>query len=160
FKMIVLLFGILFTGMTAGVCFTWSNAVTPGIGRLDDLSFLKSFQSMNRVIINGKFLVVFFTPALLLFLNAYLFKATGVGFKLYLTAAFLFFAGVGLVTVLGNVPLNEILDQAHLDNLPPLELAELRQKFEQPWNQWHLVRTITSFLSFALLLMGLIYTNS
>lgn len=156
-KLIVLLFGILCTGLTAGLCFTWSNAVTPGIGRLDDFSFLKSFQAMNRAIINGKFLIVFFTPALLLFLNAYLFKNTGLAFWFFLTAALLFFFGIGLVTIFGNVPLNEILDKADLESLSNIELKALRQKFEQPWNQWHTVRTISSLLSFALLLMGFIY---
>ena len=27
----------LLVGLTAGLCFTWGNAVTPGIGQLDDL---------------------------------------------------------------------------------------------------------------------------
>ena len=27
---------ILFTGLTAGLCFTWTNAVTPGIGQMDE----------------------------------------------------------------------------------------------------------------------------
>ncbi|MEM9921025.1 MAG: DUF1772 domain-containing protein [Bacteroidota bacterium] len=159
FKLIVLLLGILCTGLTAGLCFTWSNAVTPGIGRLDDLLFLKSFQAMNRAIINGKFLIVFFTPALLLFFNAHLFKSSSTSFWLFLLAALLFFIGIGLVTIFGNVPLNEILDKATLESLTSTELAALRKKFEQPWNQWHRVRTITSLLSFALLLMGLIYAK-
>ena len=73
-QILVLLSGIIFTGLTAGLCFTWSNAVTPGIGRLDNLTFLKSFQSMNRVIINGKFLIVFFGPVILLFLSTYLYE--------------------------------------------------------------------------------------
>ena len=47
---------ILLTGLTAGLCFTWTNAVTPGIGRLDDLGYLQSFQEMNRAIINPLFL--------------------------------------------------------------------------------------------------------
>ena len=159
FKLMVLVIGILLTGLTAGLCFTWSNAVTPGIGRLDDLSFLKSFQAMNRAIINGSFLAVFFGPVIILFLNAYLFKNSGISFWLFLGAAILFLVGIGFVTILGNVPLNEILDKSHLDTFSKVELQELRQKFEQPWNQWHTVRTISSFLSFALLLIGLIYTS-
>ena len=46
---------ILLTGLTAGLCFTWTNAVTPGIGRLDDLGYLQSFQEMNRAISNPLF---------------------------------------------------------------------------------------------------------
>ncbi len=157
FKIVVLLLGILLTGLTAGLCFTWSNAVTPGLGRLDDQTFLKAFQSMNRVIINGRFMMVFFGPVLLLFLNAYLFKSNPVSFWLFLAAAFLFFFGIGIVTIFGNVPLNELLEQSSLETSAPMDLQALRQKFEQPWNQWHLVRTATSFLAFVLLLIGFIY---
>ncbi|MFV1884942.1 MAG: DUF1772 domain-containing protein [Balneola sp.] len=156
-QIIVLLSGILLTGLTAGLCFTWSNAVTSGIGRLDNLTFLKSFQSMNRVIINGKFLIVFFGPVILLFLNTYLFKSNTTTLWLFLVAAILFFVGVGLVTVFGNVPLNEILDKSNLETLTSTDLQELRNKFEQPWNRWHMVRTFSSLISFSLLLIGLAY---
>lgn len=150
--------GILFTGLTAGLCFTWTNAVTPGIGRLSDLTYLQSFQAMNRAIINRSFLIVFFGPVLLLFLNAFLYRnAHPQVFWLFLVAAIFFFVGVGLVTVFRNVPLNELLDQAALESLSPTELKALRAKFEHPWNRWHIQRTIASFTSFALLLTGIIY---
>lgn len=159
YKIIVLVLSILFTGLTAGLCFTWSNAVTPGIGRLNNLTFLKSFQSMNRVIINGKFLLVFFGPVILLFLNAYLFKSNGLSFWLFLIAAIIFFLGIGLVTIFGNVPLNEVLDKSNLEALSKTELQELRNQFEQPWNRWHAIRTLSSFTAFALLIIGLLYSK-
>lgn len=154
---IVLLTSILFTGMTSGLCFTWSNAVTPGIGRLDDLSFLQSFQAMNRVIINPKFLLVFFSPTVLLWANVFLYRqANPMVFWLLVLAAVLFFGGVGLVTIFGNVPLNELLEATLLEELSATELKNLRIKFEEPWNRWHMNRTITSFLAFSLLLVALI----
>ncbi len=157
-KTTVLILGILFTGLTAGLCFTWSNAVTPGIGRLDNLSYLQSFQAMNRAIINRSFLIVFFGPVLLLFLNAFLHRnANPSTFWSFLVAAILFFVGIGLITVFRNVPLNEVLDKAVLESLSATELEALRTKFEAPWNRWHIQRTIASFTSFALLLTGLIY---
>ena len=159
FKIIILILSILFTGLTAGLCFTWSNAVTPGIGRLDNIGFLKAFQAMNRAIINGKFMIVFMGPTLLLFLNTYLFKNTSMVFWIFLVAAILFFVGVGLVTVFGNVPLNEILEASNLGLLSKLELQELRDKFEQPWNRWHTIRTVSSFISFLLLLVGILYSK-
>ncbi|THV57791.1 DUF1772 domain-containing protein [Flagellimonas alvinocaridis] len=160
FKLIVLMLGILFTGLTAGLCFTWSNAITPGIGRLDDLSFLQSFQAMNRSIINRSFLIVFFSPIVFLSINAYLHEnAHPITFWSFLIAAILFFVGIGLVTIFKNVPLNEMLDKTVLENLSTIELKDLRTKFEKPWNKWHIKRTIASFISFALLLIGLIYTK-
>jgi uncharacterized membrane protein len=157
----ILLTSILLTGLTAGLCFTWSNAITPGIGRLDNLNFLQSFQAMNRAIINPSFLIVFFGPAILLFLNAFLHKDTNIEtFWLFLIAAILFFVGVGLVTIFKNVPLNEMLDKTVLEQASKLELEDLRKSFEQSWNRWHLIRTITSLSSFALLLVGIIFSKS
>lgn len=156
----VLMLSILFTGLTAGLCFTWSNSVTPGIGRLDDLGFLQSFQAMNRAIINPAFLIVFFGPVLLLFINAFLHRNSDpTVFWSFTMAAILFFLGIGLITVFKNVPLNELLDKTTLENLSAVELKELRTKFEHPWNRWHIQRTIASFTSFALLLIGFIYKN-
>ena len=40
---IILALAILFTGFMAGIFFTWSNAVKPGIGKLSDLDFLFIF---------------------------------------------------------------------------------------------------------------------
>ena len=159
FKIIVLILSVLFTGLTAGLCFTWSNAVTPGIGRLDDMSYLKAFQSMNRVIINFQFMIVFMGPTILLFLNAYLFRSNSTAFWLFLVAAILFFIGIGLVTVFGNVPLNEILDASNLEILSKIELQELRNKFEQPWNHWHTFRVLSSLTSFVFLICGILYSK-
>lgn len=159
-RLIVLMLSILFTGLSAGLCFTWSNAITPGIGRLDDLEYLQVFQAMNRSILNASFLTVFFGPVLLLFINAILHRnANPAMFKSFLVAAILYVVGIGIITVFKNVPLNEMLDKTVLENLSTIELKELRVKFEQPWNRWHIQRTIASFTSFALLLVGLIYSK-
>ncbi len=158
-KFIVLMLGLLFTGLTAGLCFTWANAVTPGIGRLEHISFLKAFQAMNRAIINGRFMIVFFGPVILLFLTTYLFRSNNVSFWIFFTAAILYFMGIGLVTIFGNVPLNEILDASHLETLSTTELQELRTKFEEPWNRWHTIRTLASFSAFVLLIIGMLYTK-
>ncbi|NRB61405.1 MAG: DUF1772 domain-containing protein [Winogradskyella sp.] len=157
YKIIVLILSILFTGLTAGLCFTWFNAVTPGIGRLDNLSFLKAFQAMNRAIINSQFMIIFMGPTILLFVNAVLFRTNNTTFWLFLIAAIIFFIGIGLLTVFGNVPLNEMLDNSNLESLSKLELQTLRNKFENPWNRWHTLRTASSITSFSLLIVGTLY---
>ena len=155
-----LLITILLTGLTAGLCFTWTNAVTPGIGQLDDLGFLQSFQEMNRTIINPTFILVFFGPFFGHLLTVYLkHRNADTAFWIYVIAAVLFILGVVLVTILKNVPLNEILDKTDLPKTSAEDLRALRQKFEMPWRQWHLVRTLCSILSFALLLIGMIINN-
>lgn len=160
-KLIVLFLGIILTGLSAGLCFIWSNTITLGIGRLSDLGFLQSFQAMNRTILNGSFFTVFFGPAFLLFINAFLHRnANPFLFKSFVTAAIIYFVGVGIITVFKNVPLNEILDKTKLEDLSSLELATLRGKFEQAWNRWHAIRTFSSLSAFALLIVGILYSKS
>ncbi len=157
---VVLFITIILTGLTAGLCFTWTNAVTPGIGQLEDLNFLQSFQQMNRVILNTTFMIVFFGPFFCNTVLIYLkFQNPDKTFWIFVTAALLFILGVAFVTVFKNVPLNEMLDKTDLSVTSAEELKALRQKFEQPWKQWHMVRTISSIASFVLLLIGLLLTN-
>lgn len=145
---------VICTGMSAGLCFTWMNAVTPGIGRLNDLEFLKAFQEMNRVILNPTFYLIFLGPFFLGIINLYLFKnVPSTIWALLLIAALIYFIGVILITVFGNVPLNEVLDQSKLETLNIDQLQELRKGFEAKWNQFHKLRTITSVVSFILLIV-------
>lgn len=145
----------LLIGLTAGLCFTWGNAVTPGIGQLNDLGYLQAFQKMNRSIENPLFFVVFFGSFLVGI--AAIFTNKGVSpehFRLVLLAISLYFLGVVLVTIFGNVPLNQILDKTDLANSSLEELRALRERFENPWNRFHIIRIITSMISFALLLIA------
>jgi len=148
---------ILLTGISAGLCFTWSNAVTTGIGRLDDLGYLSAFQQMNRTILNPMFFIVFFGPLLLNLVNIYLFKsASSTILWLLILATVIYFLGVVLITIFGNVPLNEMLDKTDLNSASDEELRNLRKTFEVKWNRLHLIRTLTSAISFLLLLISLI----
>jgi uncharacterized membrane protein len=159
-KYSTLILAILFTGLSAGLCFTWSNAVTPGIGKLNDIGFLQSFQQMNRVIINPIFLIVFFSPFLFNLLNIYLFKSSsGSVLWLLIMATALYFFGVVLITIFGNVPLNEMLDKVDLTIASNDELRSLREVFEDKWNRLHLIRTITSTISFLLLIITALIKN-
>ena len=140
---------IILTGLSAGLCFTWTNAITPGIGRLDDQGYLLSFQQMNRTIINP----LFFLGLICL----YWFKGSpGTLMWLLVLAAAVYFFGVVLVTIFGNVPLNEMLDKVDLNMASPEKLGQLRESSELKWNRLHLIRTISSNISFFLLLLALI----
>ena len=133
------------------------NTVTPGVGRLVDLGYLQSFQQMNRAILNPTFFIVFFGPFFLNLINIYVFRnAESSVLWLLILASALYFFGVVLVTIFGNVPLNEMLDKTDLISASASELKTLRERFEVNWNRWHLIRTITSVTSFILLLISLI----
>jgi len=156
---ILLISIIVFTGLSAGLCFTWSNAITPGIGRLDNIGFLQAFQKMNRAIINPLFLIVFFGPFLLNLINLYFFKGATNIMWLLIAATAVYFFGVVLITIFGNVPLNEMLDKTDLGAASIDELKQLRDKFEDEWNRLHLIRTATSIISFLLLIITALIKN-
>jgi len=156
YQHIVTIILVLLTGLSAGLCFTWSNAITPGIGRLDDLGYLSAFQQMNRSIINPMFIIVFFGPLFLGLINLYLFKnaSSSIIWLLIFAVAFYFF-GVLLVTMFGNVPLNEVLDKTDLNKASLEDLKLLRNRFEAKWNRLHLIRTASSITSFIILIISL-----
>ena len=148
---------VILTGLTAGLCFTWSNAVTIGLSRLGDFEYLQAFKEMNRAIINPTFLVVFFWPLFLHLVNIYLNRnLQNSNFWMLLVAAVLFILGIGIVTVFGNIPLNEMLDKTNLNTASATDLQLLRNKFEYRWSNFHLIRTIASIGSFALLVFALL----
>ncbi|MEM9077543.1 MAG: DUF1772 domain-containing protein [Bacteroidota bacterium] len=154
---ITLLATTLLVGLVAGLCFTWGNAVTPGIGQLDELGYLRAFQKMNRSIENPLFFAVFMGSFPVGILTIIMNKGISPShFWQIVTAVAIYFFGVVLVTIFGNVPLNQVLDKTDLLDSSIEELQALRQKFEQPWNRFHTIRVFASFISFAMLVLAAI----
>lgn len=156
-NLIILAVCTFLTGLSAGLCFTWANAITPGIGNLNDLEYLKAFQQMNRVIINPTFLLVFIGPTVLhIYIAFFLKSGSNSIFWIVSVAAVLYIIGLTLVTIFGNVPLNEMLDKTNLESISKEDLTNMRLKFEHKWNSFHFIRTLSSCISFALLLFSII----
>lgn len=147
----------LLTGLSAGLCFTWSNTITTGIGNLDNYGYLSAFQQMNRTILNSTFFIVFFGPLFLGLINLYTLKNAPTSILwLLIWVTTIYFFGVVLVTIFGNVPLNEILDKTDLISSNSEDLKTLRDTFEARWNRLHLIRTISSISSFLLMVLTLL----
>jgi len=161
FQSIVLLAATLLTGLSAGLCFNWSNAITPGIGKLNDISYLKSFQQMNRSVLNPLFFIVFLGPVLLSFAASYVYRENHTDvFWMFIIAAVIYLLGVFIVTVVGNIPLNNLLEKANLADISLEDAKSLRDKFESKWNNFHLIRTLSSSTSFLLMLLTFLVKNN
>ncbi len=155
---VILLFATLLTGLLAGVFFTWNNAITRGIGRLNDVSYLNAFQQMNRTILNPLFYIVFMGPLLLSAAATYVYKANPAYILwMLILATVIYFLGVFIVTILGNIPLNKMLDKTNLADISLEDARNLRDKFETKWNKLHLIRTISSTTSFLLLILTCLF---
>lgn len=160
FKLTTLVLATLLTGLSAGLCFTWTNAVTTGLARLDDVGYLSAFQQMNRTILNPTFFLVFFGPVLAIAGSALLHKSSSTPILwMLIAAAAIYFLGVALVTVFGNVPINEILDQSDLNQIAEIDAKSLRSRFENDWVRLHLIRTYSSGISFLLLILICLWRN-
>ena len=158
---IILVFAIFLTGIMAGIFFTWSNAVKPGIGKLSDLEYLNALQSMNRVILNGAFLIVFvgaiIAVALVPLFHFHLYPKNI--FWLFICILLIYWVGVFGVTVFGNIPLNEILDKTNLETITLEEIKALRSTIENKWNNFNLIRSISSGITFLLLIFSILLSN-
>ena len=153
---IILALAILLTGLMAGIFFTWSNAVKPGIGKLSDIEYLTALQSMNRVILNNAFKIIFLGAIIavalvpVFYFNLYPRNI----FWLFVFTLIIYWIGVFGVTVSGNIPLNEILDKTNLESITSEEIKILRKSIEVKWNNFNLIRCISSGITFILLIVS------
>ena len=153
---IILALAILLTGLMAGIFFTWSNAVKPGIGKLSDIEYLRALQSMNRVILNNAFKIIFLGAIIavalvpIFYFNLYPKNI----FWLFVFTLVIYWIGVFGVTVSGNIPLNEILDKTNLESITSEEIKTLRKSIEVKWNNFNLIRCISSGITFILLIVS------
>ena len=153
---IILASAIFLTGLMAGIFFTWSNAVKPGIGKLSDIEYLRALQSMNRVILNNAFRIIFLGSIIavalvpVFYFNLYPKNI----FWLFVFTLVIYWIGVFGVTVSGNIPLNEILDKTNLESITLEEIKTLRKSIELKWNHFNLIRSISSAITFILLIIS------
>lgn len=154
---IIFLLTALSSGLMAGLFYSYSVSVNPGLKNLSDPEYLKAMQSINVAILNPVFLLCF-TGLLLLFpLSCYQAYSSKLPFAHLLTAAAaLYIIAVFGVTMFCNVPLNELLAGTDLSTLESEQLTALRNTFEGPWNRFHAIRTLAVILSFGLTLWFLI----
>ena len=160
-KSTALFSALIMTGLSAGLFYAWSVSVIPGTQKVSDATYMETMQSINRAILNPAFFLIFFGSLVLLGLSTIFHFKGGTSFWLLLSASIVYLFGTFGVTAFGNVPLNNQLEALDLSNLAIDKMSEFRAFYEQHWNQWHLVRTIFSVLSFALTALAIFtYTNS
>ena len=160
FRSYLLLFTVLFTGLSAGFFLAWQISVLPGTIRTADHVYLSTMQSINRAILNPVFYLVFFGAIILLSLSGiFEFADSRIPFFLILSAAIVYLIGTIGVTGLGNVPLNDQLDLLNLDSLSESALKKFRMAYEIKWNRLHLIRTVSAVVSFILTAIALLIKN-
>jgi uncharacterized membrane protein len=158
FANITLLATAFTTALIAGLFYSYSCSVNPGLGKLTDANYLSAMQSINREILNPVFFMSFMGTLFLLPLCTWLQynPSAPVRFYLLLGATIAYGAGTFGVTIFGNVPLNNMLDAYHIQTSSAETLSQQRALFEKPWNQLHAVRTIANIIALILVLLACI----
>jgi uncharacterized membrane protein len=154
----MLLFACVFlSGLITGLFYSYSCSVNVGLKSLQDSEYLRAMQSINRAILNPYFFISFIGV-----LAVYPFALYRVytnlaipSFYFLAAAAVIYLAGVFGVTIFGNVPLNNQLDQFSISGASTTEITAMRTAFEKPWNNFHAIRTIACLISFGLTILSL-----
>lgn len=157
-KSILPLVAVIFTGLSAGLFYAWSVSVIPGTKKITDLVYLETMQSINRAILNPAFFLIFFGSLVLLSIaSIYTYNTpNSMAFGCMLAATVAYLTGTVGVTGLGNVPLNDQLDQLNLVRMDTEEIRAFRRHYEARWNQLHQIRMVFAVLSFCLAVVALV----
>ncbi|MCS3799435.1 DUF1772 domain-containing protein [Niastella sp. OAS944] len=158
FANITLLITALTTALIAGLFYSYSCSVNPGLGKLPDAGYLAAMQSINREILNPLFFMSFIGTLILLPVSAWVqySNPAHTRFYLLLAATVIYALGTFGVTIMGNVPLNNALDGFQLQSASPETLQQYRQSFEKPWNRLHSIRTMANAITLILVLLACI----
>ncbi|MEO0511046.1 MAG: anthrone oxygenase family protein [Verrucomicrobiota bacterium] len=154
----LLVFAALSTTMVAGLVFTFSTVVMPGISNLDDRGFVRAFQVIDGIIQDGQLLFGFVWVGSILSLFAVsimgFWQLDGLPQWLLFAANLLYIAGVQAPTFKVNVPHNNRLQAVPVAQSNDAAVTAARQRFEATWNRSnHFRTTIATVVSIILILV-------
>ncbi len=159
FKKIVLVLAATTVGLSAGLLFSYQVSVVPGFKTLTDSIYISAMQSVIVSIQNPIFFFAYMGAMVFLLLTTYWHRGKPAShrFKLLL-ASTLLYAATLIITIAVNVPLNNKLQAFPLASATPQQAHKARVDFEAPWNNWHLLRTLTATGSLVLVVLACITT--
>lgn len=157
---IILAITAVLTALVAGLFYAWSVSITLGLLRVSDSEYVSVMQATNRAIQNPVFFAAFFGAQILLPVCLFLFYGQNPRFWLLLAAFVIYTAGVMGVTIFGNVPLNDRLDQFEMKTASAQEISDARKNHETVWNNLNTVRTISSTLAITLVIIACLQSKN
>ncbi|MDJ0922214.1 MAG: DUF1772 domain-containing protein [Henriciella sp.] len=145
----------LWSAVIGGVFSAFSEFIMSGLRRTEPAGGIEAMQQINRTVIKTQFVAgILLIPLLSTALALYAMAAfEGSARALLILAAFVYVPTVFLMTVAGNVPLNN-----KLDRLDPTSsaAAEFWTDYGRIWTRLNHVRTLGSVLTACLYLVAAI----
>ncbi len=147
---------IVMTGLMAGIYFTFSVVIMRSLTALAPQEGAKTMNKINEVIVKTAFLPLFFISSIahiaLLIWSVIAYE--GPAFLLIGGGAAVYTAGMLLVTVFGNVPLNNKLKATEMDET---QLVAMWTEYLHKWTLFNHVRTVSCTASLTLLALAIPY---
>jgi uncharacterized membrane protein len=149
---VVIVASITGAGLVTGLLFAFSNFVMKALADLPADKGMFAMQRINETIINPVFLMLFLgTPVLcsLISINSVL-NIQDPGNLYLLAGALVYLIGPFGITMLFNVPLNNLLARTGVS-----DADEIWPVYQKRWQWWNHIRTYIGIVSIVLMSMGL-----
>lgn len=157
FFLTALIVATLLCSLVAGFLFAFAVVAMPGMRRLTDREFIRTFQAIDRVIQDNQplFLLVWVgsVPVLVLAAVLGMGQLDSAGRLLMVLATLAYVFGVHAPTVAINVPLNNRLQAMNVDAASDDVCRSARAEFEHRWNRWNRLRTAVASVVSVLLMV-------
>ena len=150
---------LLGSALIGGAFFAFSSFVMNALARLPSSEGIVAMQSINVVVINPSFLGAFMGTAVLSLglVGLTLADRSHPSAMFFLAGAISYLTGTFLVTILGNVPLNDQL--AALSSTDP-SASDLWKHYLERWTMWNHVRTVAAMIAALLFTLGLMQNSA
>ncbi len=146
---------LLGSALVGGIFFAFSSFIMKALAGVPSAEGIGTMQSINVVVINPSFMGAFFGTAVVSLVAIWLALA-GWGHPsapFFLGGALFYLVGTILVTIFGNVPLN---DQLAAVSATDPGTREVWEHYLDRWTMWNHVRTAAAMVAALLYTFGLI----
>jgi len=149
---LIIVSAITGAGLITGLLFAFSNFVMKALAELPADKGMYAMQRINIWIVNPLFMLLFTgTPVLCLLISTYaLFDINTPGSLYLLTGSILYLIGPFGVTLMLNVPLNNLLARTDISNAD-----EVWPMYQKKWQYWNHIRTYLGVVSMVILILGI-----
>jgi uncharacterized membrane protein len=139
----LLWFSAIGCGLLAGVYFAFSTFVMTSFVRIPPAAGIAAMNSINTVIVKSPFMPIFFgtTLAAAALVVLALFRLGQPGAISMLAGGAIYVLGMFVVTLVFNVPLNDMLAKVDPSSAAG---AALWARYAKDWTVWNHVRTVAS----------------
>jgi uncharacterized membrane protein len=147
-------FSAIGCGLMAGVYFAFSAFIMRALETIEKSAAISAMQAVNDVILRSLFMPLFMgtTVAAAVLAIIAIVRWNSAGSGLILAGGVIYVAGMFVVTMVLNVPLNNALVAVSPDGA---EASAVWSRYLTDWTFWNHVRTISSTIASALFILAI-----